>query len=413
MRVLVLSTVFPNAKQPAFGVFVRERMRRVARHCDVRVVAPIPWFPLNRLIRGARWSGIAPLEWQDGLPVHHPRVLSVPRYGKWLDGALYAASLWPVLARLRRELPFDLIDAHFAYPDGLAAVLLGRAFGCPVTITLRGSIVRLATYPAHRPQLRFALRRAARVFAVSDSLKRVAVGLGIPPGHIRVLPNGVDAERFAPRDRRECRAALGLPQEATILLSVGGLNEGKGHHRIVAALPELVRRHPGLLYVVVGGEHPGDSARARIERDVAEHGLEGRVRLVGERPHDEVPKWLAAADLFCLATRSEGWANVLLEALACGIPVVTTRVGGNAEIVTHEGLGLLVDPGSDEALRAGILAALARQWNPAVLTAHARAHSWDTTALEVVAELRAVVEGGPVPAHLAPAAGGGRVGRRG
>ena len=401
MRVLVLSSVFPNPKQPALGVFVRERMRRVARHCELRVVAPVPWFPLNGLSR-PQWTGIPRFDVQEGLAVHHPRFVCIPRYGKWLDGTLYAASLWPFLARLRREFPFDLIDAHFAYPDGLAATLLGAALRCPVTITLRGSIVRLATYPPHRPQLRFALARAARVLAVSDSLKRVAVGLGIPEERIRVVPNGVDADRFFPRDRREARASLGLPLDGTILLSVGGLNEGKGHHRIVGLLPDLIRQHPDLRYVIVGGERPGDSSRPLIERLLATHRLEGRVMLAGERPHGEIPLWPAAADLFCLATRSEGWANVLLESLACGTPVVTTRVGGNPEIVTHEGLGLLVDPTDDRALRAGILSALTRRWDTEAMVDHARAHSWDATAVAVVEELHAIVGGRTQAGRLAP-----------
>lgn len=400
MRVLVLSSVFPTPRQPTFGVFIRERMRRVAQHCDLRVVAPMPWFPMNARIRGPVWEGIPIEEEQDGLLVHHPRFFCVPRYAKWLDGCLYAASLAPYLARLRQRFPFDLIDAHFAYPDGLAAALLGRLFGRPIVITLRGSIVRLATYRLHRPQLRFALRSAARVLAVSRSLKQVAVDLGIEEEKIRVIPNGVDTALFRPSDRQGARAALGLPADRTILLSVGGINEGKGHHRIVGLLPELLRRHPDLLYVIVGDERPGDSARPLIDRLVAEEGLADHVRIAGERPHAEIPLWLAAANLFCLATRSEGWANVLLESLACGLPVVSTRVGGNAEIVSGEHLGILVPPGGDDGLARAILAALERPWQPEALVVHARGHSWDAAAAAVLDEFRQLVPApGPVPRH--------------
>ena len=138
MRVLVLSSVFPNPPQPNLGVFVRQRMRQVARHCDVVVAAPVPWFPMNRWIRGSRWAGIPWVEQQDGLTVHHPRVFSVPGFAKALDGFFYFASLLPFAVRLRRRFAFDVIDAHFAYPDGLGAVLLGRALHTPVVITLRG-----------------------------------------------------------------------------------------------------------------------------------------------------------------------------------------------------------------------------------------------------------------------------------
>ena len=412
MRILTLSTVFPNVRQPAFGVFVAERMRRVARHCDVSVVAPVPWFPGNGWIR-PHWSGVPATEGEEGFRVYHPRVLCVPRYAKWTDGALYAASLLPILARLRRRFPFDLIDAHFVYPDGLAAALLGAVFRVPVVITLRGSIVRLRHYPLHRPQIRWALRRAARVLAVSQSLKGVAAGLGIPAEHIRVIPNGVDADVFVPRDPADARRALGLPDKATILLSVGGLNEGKGHHRVVAQLPELARRFPDLLYVIVGGERPGDSSRPLIESVAARLGVSNRLRLVGERTHDEVATWLAAADLFCLATRSEGWANVLLESLACGTPVVSTRVGGNAEIVSHEGLGILVPPQDDGALAAAMREGLERRWDPQLLVNHAQAHSWDSAVRGVLDEFERVLgrgrpAGAPVSGLAEPGARGPR-----
>ena len=390
MRILTLSTVFPNIRQPAFGVFVAERMRRVARRCDVSVVAPVPWFPGNGWIR-PHWAKVPATEGEEGFRIYHPRVLCVPRYAKWSDGLLYAASLLPFLTLLRRRFPFDLIDAHFAYPDGMAAALLGSVFRVPVVITLRGSIVRLRHYPLHRPQIRWALRRASRVLAVSQSLKAVAAGLGVPSEHIRVIPNGVDADVFVPREPAEARRALGLPLDATIIVSVGGLNEGKGHHRIVAQLPELARRFPDLLYVIVGGERPGDSSRPLIESVAARLGVSNRVRLVGERPHEEVASWLSAADLFCLATRSEGWANVLLESLACGTPVVSTRVGGNAEIVSHEGLGILVPAQDDRALAAGIREGLERRWDPRLLVAHAQAHSWDNAVRGVLEEFEHVV----------------------
>jgi teichuronic acid biosynthesis glycosyltransferase TuaC len=392
LRVLVLSFTFPSARQPALGVFVRERVRRIAGHCEVVVVAPVPWFPLNRLIRGAQWADTPAVERQEGFPVYHPRFLSVPGYLKWLDGVLYTVSLLPFLSRLRRSFPFDVIDAHFVYPDGLAAALLGRALRRPVVITLRGSIVRLATYRLHRPQLRVALRWATRVLAVSESLREAAVSLGLPPEKIRVIPNGVDTARFFPVDQAAARLALDLPKDRKILLSVGGLNEGKGHHRIVAMLPLLLRRHPDLLYVVVGGGRRADSLRPVLDRLVRDLALQDHVLLAGERPHEEIPLWMSASDVFCLATRSEGWANVLLEAMACGRPVVSTRVGGNAEIVTDPSLGTLVRAGDDTAFAEALGAALERHWSPEVLVAHAARHSWETAARDVVAELERVKE---------------------
>src|SRR5439155_26525277 len=151
--------------------------------------------------------------------------------------------------------------------------------------------------------------------------------LGVAGRGIRVFPNGFDTHRFLRGNRADARAQLGWPADRTILLSVGGLVEGKGHHRVVEALPEIVSLHPGLLYVVVGGDVHNDPGRRALDAVVRSTGLDRHVRLVGARPHDEVPAWTAAADLFCLATRSEGWCNAITESLACGLPVVTTAVG--------------------------------------------------------------------------------------
>jgi glycosyltransferase involved in cell wall biosynthesis len=402
LRVVVLSQTFPNPAQPAVGVFIRDRLRRVARHCELVVVAPVPTFPLNGLVRGRPAAAVPRQEWQDGLRVFHPRFFSVPRYLKWLDGVFYAVSLLPFLARLRRRFAFDLIDAHFVYPDGLAAVLLGRVFGCPVVVTLRGSIVRLRHYRLHRPQIRWALGAASRILAVSQSLKQVAIELGTPADRIRVVPNGVDAELFRPMDRLEARRALGLPPDRTILLSVGAIREGKGHHRIVGLLPELLRRRPDLLFVIVGIERPGDGFRPVLDALIDRLGVGPHVLVAGERPHEQIPVWMAAADLCCLATRSEGWANVLLEAQAAGRPVVTTRVGGNAEIVNDASLGILVPPADDPALARAIVDALDRRWDPHRIAGHARAHSWDAAALAVAEEFRALVPERPVVGHPRP-----------
>ncbi|OLB98573.1 MAG: hypothetical protein AUH30_07455 [Candidatus Rokubacteria bacterium 13_1_40CM_68_15] len=390
MRVLVLSSVFPNPRQPNLGVFVRERVRRMARSCEAVVVAPVPWFPWDQAIRGRRWGGIPRIERQDGLVVHHPRFVSVPRYGKWLDGILYAASLLGFVRRLRQSFPFEMIDAHFAYPDGMAGVLLGKALGCPVMITLRGSIVRLRTYPLHRPQLRFALQAADRVVAVSESLKRVAIDLGIRAEKIRVIPNGVDTTRFFPMDRDDARRRLGLPLDATILLTVGGVYEGKGQHVVLQALPRLLARDPRLLYVVVGGERVGDSYRHTLDGIIRAHGLGDHVLFVGSKPHEDLRVWYAAADVLCLATRSEGRANVLLESIACGVPVVTTHVGGNPEIVRDGRDGFLVPFGDVESLAAAVDRALHQSWDRGDLVAHARRQSWETTARGVLEECSAL-----------------------
>jgi glycosyltransferase involved in cell wall biosynthesis len=394
MRVLVLSSTFPSAQQPTRGVFVRERVRRLARRSEVVVVAPVPWFPMNRWIRGDR-ATVPLLEHQDGLAVYHPRFLSLPRYGKFLDGVLYFLSLIPFVVGLRRRFSFEVIDAHFAYPDGMAATLLAKLFRRPVVVTLRGSIVRLSGYRLHRPQLRWVLRHADRVIAVSDALRRVAGGLIRDADKIRVIPNGVDASVFVPMDRAEARRLCGLPAEGPILLTVAGIYEGKGQLDVVDSLSTLTRSHPGLLYVMVGTSRPGERYLRRLEERVREVGLGSHVQFAGPRSHAELVQWFSAADVSVLATRSEGWPNVLLESLACGTPVVASNVGGVPEIVRDGRDGFLVPATDTAALTEALRRALGAAWDRDALVRRARGFDWNETVEQALDELNRALKAHP------------------
>jgi len=391
MRVLVLSSTFPNTQQPTRGIFVRHRIRGLAKRCDLVVVAPVPWFPLNRWLRAER-DAVPVFEDQQGLRVYHPRFFSLPRYGKFLDGALYFLSLIRFVARLRRTFPFEVIDAHFAFPDGLAATLLARFFNCPVVITLRGSIVRLSGYRFHRPQLRWALSRADRVTAVSQSLKGVAVGLGIPADRVRVIPNGVDSTAFSPMAQREARLLCGLPESATVLLTVAGIYEGKGQHTVVDLLPSLMARFPKAIYVMIGAPRPGETYQRRLQASVRRLGLDRQVLFVGPRPHTELRQWFSAADVSVLATQSEGWPNVLLESMACGTPVVATRVGGAPEIVRNGEDGFLVPYGDPIALCDALLLALDRSWDRSALVRRSQHFDWNESVEGALEELNAALK---------------------
>jgi glycosyltransferase involved in cell wall biosynthesis len=387
MKILTLSSVFPNPQQPLLGLFVRERLCYVARRVQVRVVAPVPWSPFDGLARALK-PGFRPARpggrEDHGLLVEHPRFLCFPGLLKGADGWLYYRSLLAPLGRLRREYPFELIDAHFAYPDGLAAALLARRFGVPFTVTLRGTEAPYSRSRTRRPQIEWVLRRASRVISVSRSLACVAEALRCPQEKIHVIPNGVDSLRFQPLGQAQCRRRLGLPERGRVLLSVGGLVERKGFHRVIALLPELRRSFPELVYVIVGGPSVEGDFSGRLRAQVAGLGLDGCVRFEGSQPPDALPGYYSAADVFVLATANEGWANVLLESLACGTPVVTTEVGGNREVVCEGSLGSVVPFGDPEALRAAIEGALGQRWERERLVEYARARDWGLVAQEVV-----------------------------
>jgi len=392
MNVLVFTSLFPNHEQPDFGVFVKHRVAALARlpDVDLRVVAPVPYFPKQLILP------IAPTHWQraarikaceliDGLTVYHPRYLVTPKvgmsfYGRWMAGGAEA-----LVRRLHAEQPFDLIDAHYVYPDGLAAVRLGQKLHLPVVITARGSDINLfSQMPLIRPLLRQALKSAAGVITVSEALKQRVVELGIDAEKIAVIRNGIDRTVFYPRDRSAARQKLGLDANAQLIVTVASLTANKGIDRLIDALALVARRHPDTdarLYVI--GEGP---ARATLKARIAEHGLTGRVSLVGSRPQAELPEWYSAADLFCLASHREGCPNVVIEALACGTPVIASEVGGIGELITSPAYGRLVPAHQPpaEGFASCISEALKAHWDRGEIAAHGGARSWADVAAEIM-----------------------------
>lgn len=401
--LVVFTHVFPNTAQPTYGVFVRERMFRVAQHLPVTVVAPVPWFPGEGLIRRLRphYRPRVPYhEVQDGIDVYHPRFLSIPRFFKFTDPLFEAFSSLPLLRRLRRAGRMDILDAHFVFPDGVAAGLLGRLLRVPHTITLRGTILRISRTRVRYRLAQWAMRRAARVFSVADSLRQTAIGMGIDPDHVQVVSNGINLNLFQPEDRTQCRTELGIDADAPVLITVGTLNERKGFHRVIEQLPALLERHPKLVYLAVGGEHP-DGDEQRLRALAAKLGVTEHVRFAGRQAPDKLRYYYSAADLFVLPTRFEGWANVFLEAAACGLPTVTTRVGGNAEVIHSRELGLLVPYADDDALREAILEALATDWDRDHIIAYARANAWEQRIPELLGAFQRIHDaaGRPVEAR--------------
>ena len=378
--IVVFSSLFPSPAQPNAGLFVRERMFRVGAHVPLCVVAPTPWFPFQSLLR--RWRPhfrpMPPaMDEQQGFHVWYPRFLSFPGLFKSLDGVLMALCAYPRLRQLRSEGRLDLIDAHFAYPDGYAATLLGRWLGVPVSITMRGTEERHARTPGLRDRVRKALMGCQQVFSVSAALRQIALDMGVPASKVEVVGNGVDAHKFRPLDRQTSRDALGIPSGVPVLVSVGGLVERKGFHRVIDVLPELVQQHPDLQFLIVGGPSAEGNNRAELEAQVARLGLVQHVRFLGTRKPEDLSAVLSAADVFVLATRNEGWANVFLEAMACGLPVVATDVGGNREVVCRPELGAVVPFGDALALRDALQHALGHAWDGQAIRQYAIDNAWD------------------------------------
>lgn len=361
-------------------MFIRERMFRVARKIPLAVVSPVPWFPMQGLIRRFRphFRPAAPAhEIDGGIEVFRPRFFSVPGALKWLDGWLMALGCLRLVRRLKRSSGYNIIDAHFAYPDGYAAALLGRWLALPVTITLRGTEVPIARDRSRRKRMLRALKSAARVFSVAAALRDHVVGLGAEHRKITLVGNGVDTAKFHPMPRAAARHELALPPDARILISVGGLVERKGFHRVIECLPALLKRFPGLHYLIVGGPSPEGDFSEMLRGQVEQLNLKQHVHFLGAMSSERLKVPLSAADIFVLATRNEGWANVFLEAMACGLPVVTTDVGGNCEVVCESSLGTTAPFGDSRALQYAMEDALEKDWDREAIISYARENSWD------------------------------------
>jgi glycosyltransferase involved in cell wall biosynthesis len=365
LRVLTLSTLVPSEARPTFGVFVERQTLGLALRAgvEVEVVAPlgIPPWPLSRL-PGYRNLSQQPLDegWK-GLRVHRPRFPILPRYGAQWNARSMARSLLPLLRDIRMRFEFDVIDAEFFWPDGPAAMHVSRSLGVPFSVMARGSDIQYwMSRPSVAAQIRAAANEAGGLLVASEALGRVMADRGLPADRMRVHYPGVDRQSFRLRNREEEKAKLGI--EGPLLVTVGALIPGKGQREAIAAaerLPEAT--------LLLAGEGPD---RGALELMIRERRLEARVRLLGSRSPAEIAVLLSAADVMVLPTRSEGLANVWVEALTAGTPVVTSDVGGAREVIDRPEAGALVPPEA-AAIAAAVQAILASPSDPARVRAAA------------------------------------------
>lgn len=387
-RILTFSSLFPNSEQPAHGVFVENRLRFLAAtdKVSVEVIAPVPWFPSERAAFGryAQYAKIPKLELRNGIRIHHPRFPAVPKIGMSVAPLLMYLSVRPSLLRLLREgYDFDLIDAHYFYPDGVAAVLLGRACGKPVTITARGTDINLIPrFSIPRRQIVWAAKHAAGLVAVCQALKDKLVSLGAQEETIRVLRNGVDLDLFQPVDRKQARAELGLTTRT--LVSIGHLVPRKGHDLVIRAAQAM----PDTTVLLVG-EGPEYNSLLDLTKTLR---MQERVRFLGHVPQHELPAIYSAADALVLASSREGWANVLLEAMACGTPVVASNVWGTGEIVACRAAGVLMEERSVNGIVAGVKRLFDDPPHREETRTYAERFSWDEPTMGQLAMFQEILE---------------------
>jgi len=376
LRVLTFTTLYPNSERPNHGVFVENRLRETVTRHDIHatVLAPVPFFPLTSSWFGAyaRFARVPAREERHGICVHHPRYALIPKVGMNLAAWLLYGAALRACRRLKIDKnSIDIIDAQYFYPDGVAAGLLSRALDIPFIVTARGTDINvLPQFALVRRQIVWAAGRAAAVVGVSAALKRKLLELGVAAEKAVVLRNGVDLVLFKPRGREAARQRLGV--SGYTILSVGNLVPLKGHEITIQALASL----PDCT-LLVAGQGP---LREALQKLAASLGVAERVRFLGEVPHGELAEAYSAADVLVLMSEREGWANVLLESMACGTPALATRVGGNEEIVARPEAGALLGERTADALIQAVTALRSNPPERAATRRYAEGFSWEAVA---------------------------------
>ncbi len=393
VRVLSISTLFPSPPQPGFGKFVAAQMRGVAARGDVELVmvCPIgvPIWPLSQRERYRHLATCPPVSQLDGATVHHPRFRLVPMIGGDSNPGRIARAVLPVAARLHAEAPFDIVDAQFFFPDGPAAMLVAQALGLPLTIKARGSDIHYwGTRTRALPQLRKAAAASAGMLAVSAALRRDMAALGFPEERIAVHYTGLDHARFRPLARGQTRvkiaAELGIPEGPQLLVTPGNLIAIKGQALAIAALAQL----PDAVLALAGGGPDLAALRAVAAR----FGVTGRVHFLGAIGHDVMPFLMAAADAVVLPSEREGLANVWIEALACGAPLVIPDIGGAREVMKDANAGRIAER-DPSAIAAAVRDLLAHPPAQEAVAAHAAGFSWGANAAQLAAFWQAIAAG--------------------
>jgi len=364
--IAVVTPLFPLPQQPYRGRAIYQTVRGLQRYADVRVVCPIPVNP--QWVRAWKPKAITRLEPPPspaGVDASYFSYPVVPLVSRAWNGEVCRRHLLPHLQKLKP----DVVLSYWLYPEGYAAVKAAHRLGIPAIAGARGSDLRRIADPITRAWTARTLREVDYVLTVSRDLREIAVGMGASPERSASILNGCDGAIFHPAPREEARQSVGIQPADRVLLYVGRLAEAKGLAELLAAFETLSQELPDLRLVLVGSGPFEPEIRAAAQR------MPGRILLPGDLPPSGVANWMVAADLFCLASHSEGCPNVAIEAISCGCPIVATNVGGTPEVV-GDACGILVPSRDIPRLTEALRAALSRAWDRDAIHAQFR-RTWD------------------------------------
>ncbi len=383
MKITVVTSYFPNSARPYGGNSAFHTLRFLKPHASIEVISPHEHYPNLKWLIPGRYETID-LTWQpDEFKTTYFEYPAIPVLTRPFNGPVCARILLPYVRASRPEVILN----YWLYPDGFAAVRAGQTLGIPVIVGAIGSDIRRRNDPFTIHLVRQTMCEADGVITVSEELRQRVIAMGVPADKVTTILNGCDTSVFFPGDRDAARRELSFNPEAELIVYAGNLYASKGLGELIEAFIGLAESRPRARLVVIG---QGPYAET-LTRRAAGRGLQERVIMAGRRDAAGVAVWMRAADLFCLPSYSEGCPNVVIEALACGRPVVATNVGGIPELVDNS-CGILVPPHDAGRLRQALEQALSRTWDYAAI-ARSRTRSWEQVACDTLALCRKVKHG--------------------
>ncbi|MCK6562172.1 glycosyltransferase [candidate division KSB1 bacterium] len=384
LRVLIVSEFYPHPAQPHEGVFVREQLAHLLGCQTAGVIAPAVWYPpLPRYRNLRRVQPAGGRHDEAGRLVLRLRVPYVPLVAERCAPAEFQRRA--AAAIRQHHLQFDLIHAHWAYRSGWVASRLAREFGRPLVLTTQGSDLNVWRHaPRKRPQILAALHAADAIIALNDHMRADILAEGLAPAKVFVIPQGVDCHAFQPTP--DASRTLRPPQFASafVLLCVANHHHVKGIDVLLRALAQT----SGDLMLVLVGAGPETRALRSLAHAL---GLRARIFFAGAQPPETIPHWINAAEAVVIPSRSEGGPAVLLQALACGKPVVATATGMAPAVLTDERSGLLTPVEDEKSLARALERAREQQWDSGHLRQQALPYRWEEIGRRIVAVYRHVL----------------------
>jgi teichuronic acid biosynthesis glycosyltransferase TuaC len=390
LKIAVVTRNFPTSAEPWQGRPAYQTLRELARQAEVRVFYPNPSYPSLLKPRGRSYRKLESSSDSPEVKVDYYDYPALPVVSRPLNGWMAARVLLPHI----RSFAPDLIFSYFLYPEGYAALQIGKALSVPVVARSMGSDINRIADPISAMHTRTVLREVDFLVMVSRDLRKKALAMGASPERICTMINGCDTSVFHLGDRLQARKKLNIDLPAKAIVYIGRLDVNKGLRELVEAAVSLHPEHPDMHVYMVGGG-PDNSI---IQHDIDGSNAAGYIHAMPACAFDEVAVWMAASDLVTLPSYMEGCPNVILEALACGRPVVATNVGGIPEIMSDV-CGSLVPPRDPAALAQALAAVLATAWNPVTISAH-MSRGWNDVSAELLALFESLVSAPKASPHV-------------